>query len=154
MRFGRLYVYDRAPNKGGNTVWLCVCDCANEIKVRGSDLGKHTNSCGCLNVEIGTERHYVDGRTKHPLYITWVMMIRRCHNPKSDAFNNYGGRMIFVCDEWRNDFWKFVVDIGPRPTVNHTVERVDNNAGYSKDNCIWATRLIQRHNRRDTQPCI
>jgi hypothetical protein len=82
----------------------------------------------------------------HPLYTTWRKMRERCNNPNHKFFHHYGGRGIKVCPEWDN-FWVFVSDMGERP-VGHSLDRIDNNKGYSKNNCRWATRSEQRKNSK------
>ncbi len=91
----------------------------------------------------------VDGimASKHPLYHVHANMIDRCLNPNSKAFKNYGARGIKVDESWLS-FANFVADMGPRPTPFHTLERKDNDRGYSPDNCTWATRTTQCLNRR------
>lgn len=80
------------------------------------------------------------------IYGVWARMVSRCHNPASDGYENYGGRGILVCDEWRS-FEGFFADMGERQE-GMTLERKDNSKGYSRDNCIWADRKAQSRNRR------
>lgn len=88
--------------------------------------------------------------TTHPLYQLWMGMIARCHRSKARKYENYGGRGIYVCDPWREDFWLFVTDVGPRPSPKHSLDRKDNDGPYSPDNCRWATAQEQSRNKRST----
>ena len=107
-RFNRLTVIKRVKNRGNLTCWLCKCDCGNEVEVIGSNLKRGTTkSCGCYNHDILVKRN-----TKHNLAYTrinntWQNMKQRCYNKKRREYNNYGGRGIVVCDEWKNNFMCF-----------------------------------------------
>ena len=83
-------------------------------------------------------------------YQIWGSMIHRCHSPKSSGYYLYGGRGITVCDRWRNSFPAFLEDMGPKPK-GKSLDRIDNNKGYSKENCRWATQKEQSANRRDNR---
>jgi hypothetical protein len=85
----------------------------------------------------------------HPLWYVWVHMIERCQYPKRPGWENYGGRGITVCAQWQT-FGGFLDDMGPKYQRGLTLERLDNDKGYSPDNCCWATRFQQSRNQRKT----
>ena len=93
--------------------------------------------------------HYKNGQSAHYLYGVWQDMKRRCFDPKRVEYQNYGGRGITVCQYWLDDFWNFVEDVGARPK-GCSLDRINNDKGYSKENCKWSTRKEQNQNKRST----
>ena len=157
QRFGRLVVISRAEStKEGRARWLCLCDCGTQsIKMGKLLLNGHCRSCGC-----GEYENRVNNCTSHKLsdtrlYNVWSAMKQRCYYPKHKDFYNYGGRGITVCDEWKNDFLSFynwAVNNGYRDDL--CIDRIDNDKGYSPENCRWATAKEQRLNQRPRKRVI
>lgn len=87
----------------------------------------------------------------HPLYKTWGMIHQRCYNPKHTSYDNYGGRGIKMCDEWKDSFVAFSnyveKELGPRPD-GYTLDRIDVDGNYAPGNIRWADHSTQMHNRR------
>lgn len=148
QKFGRLTVLERAENaKNGAVHWKCHCECGNVVIVRGDSLRLGiTRSCGCLKSELAIKRNTKHGMSKTPEYDTWSHMLQRCNNPKDANYNNYGFRGITVCDKWKK-FDGFFEDMGLKPK-GLTIERKNNDLGYCKKNCCWATYTKQRRNQR------
>lgn len=98
--------------------------------------------------KLGLDKRRRGEAENHELYVTWRGMIRRCHDPRDPNYRYYGHRGIKVTKKWREDFWSFVADMGTRPE-GHTIDRKNNEVGYRKSNCRWATVTQQNNNKRD-----
>lgn len=154
FRFGRLIVQSRGPQAfkrgSGHPVvqWICVCDCEKEITVRGESLRSgNTTSCGCFHKERLRANFYTHGQSGTVLYQAWRGMKTRCYNPNSSKYPDYGGRGVDVCPEWLDSFEAFARDMG-QPPPGTSLDRIDNEKGYSLGNCRWATLTQQARNKR------
>jgi hypothetical protein len=151
-RFGRLTVQNRIANRYDKAHWKCRCDCggAAEVSTAGLKSG-HTSSCGCIYRESRRTSHSTHGMSRAPEYRVWKNMIARCENTNRDFYKRYGGRGISVCAKWRRSFPAFMADMGPRPTLKHSIDRIDNDRGYTPKNCQWATNEEQGQNTSRTR---
>lgn len=131
---------------------LCICDCGTFKVVRYPDLrnGK-SQSCGCYCVEVGKSGGVgyatTHGKSSSQVYNIWTLMVQRCTNEKCNGYENYGGRGVTVCQQWLESFEKFYEDMGDKPD-GYSLDRIDNEKGYSKNNCKWSTRHEQSINTR------
>lgn len=149
QRFGKWYVISRASNRGKAVMWLCHCDCGKEKVVHGTSLksGASTN-CGCGRIEKHRKTH---GLTKHPLYRVWQRMKGCTHSPSHQDYDNYGGRGISMCDEWKTDFKNFYdwsMNNGWEKGLE--IDRINTNGDYEPSNCRFTDRKGQMQNTRRT----
>lgn len=149
--FGRLTVLERAPKKETSRFaqWHCRCECG-ELATVATDLLQtgRKRSCGCLRRENIRRIATTHKGTGTPEHHAWGAMIQRCENESHPAYRHYGGRGITVCAAWRASFAAFLADVGPRPSVEHSLDRIDNNGPYAPGNVRWATVTQQNGNRR------
>ncbi len=150
-RFGRLLVIELSPRRDrrGTARYLCRCDCGNEKEVGVDNLRSgRTLSCGCLNKE-NIERRKVSGGSNCRVYRIWRSMLARCYNQNNQAYENYGGRGIGVCEEWRADyeaFYAWSMSNGYAPEL--WIDRICNDIGYEPSNCKYSTPKEQQNNKR------
>lgn len=159
QRFGRLTVIERdGSDTQGCATWLCRCDCGTECVVTGAKMRKgNTKSCGCLHDDLSRVRMTIHGKSHTRLNNVWLAMKSRCYRQTDKNYNRYGGRGITVCNEWRNDFqafydWSVAHGYNENaPNGQCTIDRIDNDKGYSPDNCRWVDMKTQRSNRSDSR---
>jgi len=160
MKFNRLTVIEKDyKNKSGRSCWKCICDCGNETIVR-SDILKdgRVKSCGCLhdsNAKTMSKNNVTHGLSykghHHRIYNIWATMKQRCYNPNATKYENYGGRGITICDEWKIDVINFYNwAIANDYSENLSIDRINSNGNYEPSNCRWVTMKVQQNNRRNS----
>jgi hypothetical protein len=148
--FGKLTVLrvNGMDASGKNSMWLCKCECGKEVVFgRPSLRRKGLHSCGCSTSRTIRDAFTTHGMTESTAYRAWTNMKTRCLNPRRKGYNNYGGRGIGISEPWINSFENFLSDMG-NPEKGLSLERVDNDKGYSKENCTWIPKNNQSKNRR------
>ena len=154
-KFGRLTAQQKIGlNKHKNVLWECKCDCGNiTITTAHQLVSGLCKSCGCLQREkaanIG-ERSKVHGDSGTHLYGIWAGMKRRCYNPKTIHYKDYGGRGIQVCTEWHDysNFKEWAINNGYEDGKRLSIERINVNGNYEPSNCCW---LPLKHQARNTR---
>ena len=156
QRFGRLTVLRRdGVATAGNAAWTCACDCGNVTRVMGTSLRSgNTRSCGCLLCDarkINGKHNATHGLSGTRQYDIWLHMRERVSNPNNPAWHNYGGRGITVCERWKKSFENFWSDMGATYKPGLQLDRINNDLGYSPENCRWTTSKYNNRNRRDNR---
>ncbi len=145
--FGRLKIIGLFGFVKGASIWFSRCECGNITKVYGSNVNRgRTVSCGCMFIKAVTKHGHNSGGNSTSEYTAWENMIQRTQNPNHQEFKNYGARGIQVCERWRK-FENFLADMGEKPD-GLSLDRKENDLGYFKENCRWATTKEQCNNTR------
>jgi len=131
--------------KVGRRIYVkCVCECGNETEIESYRVNV-TQSCGCLPKKLAAERQYRHGRYYEPEYRAWANMKKRCADPRWAKW--YGS--ISVYPKWADDYSAFLADVGPKPSSNMTLERLDSTKDYAPGNVVWASRAAQARNTKN-----
>lgn len=151
-QFGHLLVVGETRDKYGNKSMLCKCDCGTHVPVGKVQLLRGRKTCGrqCPFFRNNLlARLTTHGLTHHPAYTSWYSLKTRCYNPKDKRYKDYGGRGITVDPKWMT-FSGFWADMGASYEAGKSIDRINNDKGYYKENCRWATLSEQANNKRNT----
>ncbi len=155
MKYGRLSVVSFSEIKDRKTYFLCRCECGKEKIVESSKLRSgHTKSCGCIGIDRIRNLNYKTGLTKTKLYYSYRNMLNRCYRTTTDMYRLYGQRGIGVCDEWLGEdgflnFSKWAKSNNYKDGLQ--LDRIDNEKGYSPDNCRFVDSFVQANNKRNNR---
>jgi hypothetical protein len=128
--------------------WNCLCKCGKQLQVTTQALKfGGTKSCGCYKAEITGIRNSTHGKTSTKTYVSWAAMKQRCYYTSHIDYPRYGGRGIKISKLWLDDYQNFLDDMGEVPE-GHTLDRIDPDSDYSKENCRWLDKSLQSRNTR------
>ena len=148
---GMMFATESSKQKRRFGVYKCGL-CGTEFKACTPSVKfGDTKSCGCYQKRRAIETHKTHGLRSTRLYNTWTNMKDRTLNPKYIQYNDYGGRGITICEEWKNDFMSFynwAMSNGYEENKGLSIDRIDNDGNYKPSNCRWTTQTIQSRNQR------
>lgn len=158
-RYNSYTVLENLPTSATDNYTVRVrakCVCGNIKTVQLKNLANNsTKSCGCHKKRlagingVSTRFKTTHGKSRSKVWLAWRSMLNRCYRTKDPSYTDYGGRGIKVCPRWRKSFISFLEDMGEPPTKNHSLDRKNNNKGYSPKNCKWSTPMEQGANKRN-----
>lgn len=160
QRFGALLVIEDSGRRTGarrnNVIWRCICDCGKEHFAPGGELTKTwacygRRSCGCQHERPSTRHGHKSRKNPSKEYRAWSAAKARCIGSYLPCFENYGGRGITFYEGWLHRFDLFLEHVGPAPSPDHWLDRIDNERGYEPGNVRWATAKEQCNNKRNNR---
>lgn len=152
QKIGKWFIWYEANRRGKNNelrYWICRCECGKVKEVRQTSLlNSHSKSCGCVPLKKFIKQSTVHGLHDVPEYEIWKAVKARCNNKNGINYKRYGGRGIVVCKRWSKSFENFYKDMGSRPSLDYSIDRINNDGNYEPGNCKWSTRIEQANNTR------
>lgn len=146
---GATFMCRLANDKNRGKVAVCECECGRVSVIRYAQLRyggtSECQSCVGNKAKLANRSHGMSYKTE---FFIWANMVQRCHNENNPNFLYYGARGVTVCDRWRHSFQAFYEDMGPRPSKQYTLDRINNDGNYEPGNCKWSTQKEQQNNRR------
>lgn len=143
--FGKVMVLDVYKINGEKRIYG-ICECGKTVEARASSYTRKngTRACGCT-------RNVTHGKARSAEHLAWKNAKSRCNNPENNMYKTYGARGIKMCPEWENSFQKFFDYVGPKPTPNHSLDRINNDKGYEPGNVKWSNDYEQAGNKTNNR---